>query len=198
MDYDNYKVGDKVVPHAKTYYNGTIGLETSHAWCSARANGQPFLFVKEIHQDHLMCGSKLNKSGDYFAFDDVTPYDMNPKMGDWVYVADDKKDIGTSDGKRKRIFLYAMPNGRFICVSLNDEDKYQRGDDYEVTKWNYVRLVPPVPPKPTSYEVKLNNRLTAIITKDDIKVDCQHIDPKVLPEITEALNKLNKCEEQSH
>lgn len=77
-----FKVGDRVVPHAKTV-PGLGGLGQSGEWGRAQGREQPFLYVtwteKQLGDGTpcLICSSYKSQGlvGDYFMPDDVTLYE---------------------------------------------------------------------------------------------------------------------------
>lgn len=90
-----FKVGDRVVPHAKTV-PGYGSLEQSAEWAKARDREQPFLYVTWVEKQLgdntpcLICGSYEGQriEGDYFLPDDVTLYEepevVQQEMGDVI------------------------------------------------------------------------------------------------------------------
>lgn len=80
-----FKVGDKVVPHAKSIYTGDE-LSKSSVWKRALETGQPCLFVTSIERDgrnelYLVLDTDESNSGDYFRPEDVTLYEEDVEIG---------------------------------------------------------------------------------------------------------------------
>lgn len=70
----DYKVWDKVVPHAKTIADS---LEDSLEWKRAREKGQEFLYVARNDVSGYLSLRNDNQgiTGDWFNYSDVTPYE---------------------------------------------------------------------------------------------------------------------------
>lgn len=75
-----FKLGDKVVPHAKTFFGKCDSLEQSATWREAKMMSQPFLYVIRVAEtsdhraDYTLSQFKDRKSGDHFAEGDFTLY----------------------------------------------------------------------------------------------------------------------------
>lgn len=90
-----FKVGDKVVPHSKTFFLFDETVNNSIVWKRACNKKQPFLYVTEVFKKstgdiYLMLDDHSDSvTGDYFMPHDVTLYE-----GDRITkMKDIKKDI---------------------------------------------------------------------------------------------------------
>lgn len=77
MENPKYKVGDKVVPIAKTA--GVINLERCDYWNIAKSTGQNYLFVTVILSDGThVCNRNANSdTGNWYLESDLIPFDEN-------------------------------------------------------------------------------------------------------------------------
>jgi hypothetical protein len=106
-----FKVGDKVVPIAKTV--GRISLDMSYNWNEARATGQNFLYVNELPHTHdigdpeydaYICGRKDGDSGDYFMESDLIPY-VDFEIGDKVVLLPYRHGDVVENGECKKTIV---------------------------------------------------------------------------------------------
>lgn len=76
MKNPKYKVGDKVVPIAKTV--GVANLETCEYWSNARISGQNYLYVIEVNNNCYGCNtSGREMAGNLYNESDLIPFDEN-------------------------------------------------------------------------------------------------------------------------
>lgn len=185
-----YKIGDKVVPISKSTYGN---LASSTTWKNAQESDQPFLYVNEIEDGVLTCGYKSNFGGDFFLERDLISFSYNIeklKGGDMVYVSDESENMALKQ-KIKRIFLY--PNkamiSPYICVVESDNDEYHEGKPISTSRWKYAV---PIPPKPTSIHMKLNDNYDGEVFKDRVHVGCQDFSREKIEEILENMKILSE------
>lgn len=184
-----FKQGDKVTPIAKTT---GCSFEDAYEWKTARKGGQNFLYVRCVPNPnddkdfYLLSRTPDDNSLEYYMEDDLIPYndEFNPQVGDLIRVW----QTGANEiNKVKRIFIAKNPNGGCYCVSSDAEKSFNNGLLFETMPWeNYG----PIPPKPTSISVRLNDSHTAVVTLDNIKVGCQDFPVTVVDEIKKALHTL--------
>jgi len=65
---------------------------------------------------------------------------MNHKQGDWVYVSDISEESALQS-KAKRIYIKTLDvfsSTRYVCVTLDEEQKYWNEDSYSTTRWKYA------------------------------------------------------------
>jgi hypothetical protein len=209
-----YKIGDKVVPITKTRkYRRIDGatekcnwsegatekcnneLQHSIQWKHAQESKQPFLYVTAIRNEvwsdmHYSCAFQQNVVGDFFAPEDLTPYVELPKMGDEVYVS--TRPIDLSDPRlvfTTRIYVCSPTPKVHICVEPGWENKFKAGAYFHTMSWQYVL---PIPPKPTSIAVQLNERVTATVTKDTVTISGECFPLNALGKLSKAVDELNR------
>jgi hypothetical protein len=67
-----FKVGDKVVPHSKSYFSHE-DLESSAMWNLRGGKKQGFLYITKIELDMIVCSNIIEEyAGDYFLESDLT------------------------------------------------------------------------------------------------------------------------------
>lgn len=68
---NEFKVGDKVIPHDKTIWGD---LDSSIVWKRARDKGQPYLYVATVEGNRFFLNDKNERGGDFFKLGDFTHY----------------------------------------------------------------------------------------------------------------------------
>jgi hypothetical protein len=76
-----FKVGDKVVPHAKTA-TGYMSLESCNYWRKAKEKNQFFLYIIQIKENpnyeneivYVLHSLKNGSGGNFYREEDLTPY----------------------------------------------------------------------------------------------------------------------------
>jgi len=73
MENPKYKVGDKVVPIAKT--TGVVGFNECGHWGAAQITGQNYLYVIEVYSSYYVCNvSNKAIAGNHYKESDLIPY----------------------------------------------------------------------------------------------------------------------------
>ena len=82
MEFEDVKIGMKVVPISKSVGFGGAGLDRSYSWSKAKEMNQLYLFVTGFDEDDskvVLCSSSFSDitlgNGDFFLSKDLIPYE---------------------------------------------------------------------------------------------------------------------------
>lgn len=115
---DDFNVGDKVVPHAKTLRGYAENFETEGNWEAAKRKGQPYLYIARFDEEKgekilVLSDCKTATGGNYFLPTDVT-----------LYVEMKEETFKVEEIKTKELVSFKVGDAVKVREDLISENKY--------------------------------------------------------------------------